>query len=249
MTDFVNAVISESRDGGIIHSYLSQQISWEGPMRKSFASLVADLASGSPQSITRVTERLQYLNGTYRTRYPVASMPCAVNVLVKLIGDMGWWRTSPPVLFGSSEIDSEQLANMIPGILDGIEKQGCKRPYSLLTKFLHFCFPDSFPIYDAQAASSIQMWSFLAFKNRDADWKQFRLLEMTDTSGHGYKSLVKFYNLFWSTTNDAQRTELVRSTNMLSHHIGGKVSILDLVDKLLWLASGDPLPLGLTLRH
>ena len=244
----VEAVIGQSRPGGVAFDYLRKNAVWEGGMRRSFSVLVGALAGEEHDSLSLAQERLQYLNGKYMTRYPLLYLRKAAEVIVCYVRERDWWAANPPRLMESTDEQAAVLAESISEILRRIHKTGCSRPYSLLTKYLHFCFPDSFPIYDAQAALSIQMWSYLAYDNRGPEWQPFQFARIADTSGEGYHSIVRFYRRLWASSSHEQRSYLTMNSDYISEVIEGRVSVPDLVDKLLWSASGDPLPLGLMVR-
>jgi len=57
--------------------------------------------------------------------------------------------------------------------------------------------------------------------------------------------LVEFYSQFWATARPEDRLQLQKVAKEMEDIIGGRVTILDLVDKHLWTASGNPVILGL----
>ena len=239
MARIVEAVIKESAPGGRSYDYLQRQADWEGQMRTAFAEMVAS------NDLELAEERLRYLNGKYMTRYPLEHIPLTAGCIWNELRSRRWDVEKPPYLFGCSEEQKGKLSGLVPVILAAIAKADAPRPYSLTTKYLHFCFPESFPICDNQAAESIQMWGYMAFDHRGEEWQQFSWSRLVDTSGSGYRGVLEFYRRFWQAASDEQRSQLTEHARHLSDVVGGNVSTLDLIDKLLWMASGDPLPLGL----
>ncbi len=73
----------------------------------------------------------------------------------------------------------------------------------LSSKFLHFLLPDTFAIFDDQAATSIAMWRYFAFRCEAeagaSDSKQFSWDSIArDKSGSGYRGVLDFYHVVWS---------------------------------------------------
>ncbi len=180
----------------------------------------------------------------YRTRYALQHIPTVSAIVIKAV-DADWWRGNAPRLLGSSDRVATKIRTLVPAILDLTAAAGCHRPYSLVTKYLHFCFPDTFPIYDSQAAASIQMWSYLEFPDRGPHWAQFTIKAAAPAHGRGYGAILAFYRRFWDVATLEQRAGLAELALKNGAVITGRVTVLDLVDKLLWKASGDPLCLGL----
>jgi len=238
-------VIDECAQGGLVASYFDMQRAWEGRMRVSFDELVSSIRQRLPHAATRAEEMLRYLNGKYSTRYNLESIPFATLTILDVIEGHGWWNAAPPSILDCPDENAQSICNVVETILNQIEADGHKRPYSLLTKYLHFCFPQSFPIFDAQSAASIQMWSYVAFQARGPEWSPFKFVNISHSSGSGYPGLVQFYRYLWGQATQADRQRLHMYSLELGKSLGGGISVLDLFDKLLWRASGDPLYLGL----
>ncbi len=218
---------------------------WESGLRNRFAGFV--LARGAPGGGSETTAEsiLRELNWRYRTRYPLDQIDDACQIVVEELEDRKWWHHRPAPLLQCGKEESRAIADAIPHILGRIGERGYRRPYSLLTKFLYFCFPECLPIYDAQVASSIQMWSYMAYRTRGEEWQQFAIARTGDTSGQGYVAIVRFYRHLWNVASDSQRARLKALAVQAEATLGARVTVLDLIDKLLWRAAGDPLRLGL----
>jgi hypothetical protein len=136
-----------------------------------------------------------------------------------------------------------EMARSIPDCLNAVRASGCKQPYSLLTKTLHFLFPDTFPIFDSQAAKSLWMWNL--FAGQDV----LRVDDIASGGGVGYSELMGVYRLvWWSADNElrnAARGAAKGLQQLLNQNGTARVTVLDLIDKLLWHADGNPLMLGL----
>ena len=202
-------------------------------------------------------ERLRILNNMYNCRFPVVYIPEVIKVIIEHIKQLKRLTNDSDVLI-CNDNDLLLYFSNIPTMLETIRNisidnvpRKAPRPYSLLTKYLHFCFPNTYPIYDKQAALSIQMWSYMAFENRtiNGEWANYQVWEIADTTGDGYFAIIDFYRNIWNLANDEQKNKLKLNAEFNSKIANGKVSVLDLIDKVLWRASGDPLLLGLLSDH
>ncbi len=157
---------------------------------------------------------------------------------------------------GSSGDEAEETAEVLRETMDQLGEQGLKHPYSLTSKFLHFCLPQTYAIYDQQAVSSVQTWSRHAFdKTSPADKRQsqfFRFNWLSDTSATGYRWILAFYRFLWACSTSDEQVHLKQAAKALQEELSrqsdqdtAQVSVLDVIDKLLWLADGDPARLGL----
>ena len=239
----VEAVLRGSDADGGITTYYQSQKSWEGRMRNQFRDLVT--ARASTGSFASAADLLRALNAFYRTRYPVAHLSVVASSVECAVRDVGWWDATPPSLLGATSAESEAIADVAQRSIADVNAATKTHPYSLTTKFLHFCFPETFPIYDAQAAASIHMWSYFAFEDRGSTWRRFSYGATTWTDASGYGGIVDFYRQFWEAAGNESRDALRTSAERMSNEIGGRVTVIDLVDKLVWMANGDPRRLGL----
>ena len=92
----------------------------------------------------------------YKANRRVPPYPVFFDGVVSAIKRRGWWLDSPPRLLGSSDQETGELASFLIDVLADLERSGHIHPYSLLTKWLHFCFPNSFAMANSQAAKSIE---------------------------------------------------------------------------------------------
>lgn len=171
----------------------------------------------------------------------------SINEMVK---KRGWWNSEPPPLFGSSEAEAKEIAAVVPGSLDLFKQQGDHLNYVLATKWLYFCFPDTFAIYDSYAAKTIdKVFPRLNFGPNASrlDTRQFQIYSLREGRGRGYIGMVNFYRSFWSTACasglDTRLTAVADEIQSLLRRQPGcddaRVSTLDILDKLLWIASWD----------
>lgn len=247
MAKIVGQAIKESApDGkGLVTSYFRDAREWEGAHRERFRELTTKWQTGDPDLSERTFDCLRHLNGAYRTRCAVAHLRPTAGMIVRHLSDQDWLKDAPGLL-GSNSERAQQVAHLVADLLARIHAGRTIRPYSLLTKFLHFTFPDTFPIYDSQAASSIQMWSYFEYaRGTEAAQQKYSYDGLIDSSGRQYQSIVDFYRAFWDAASDEQRARLQQHAARLTQEINGGVSVLDVLDKLLWRASGNPINLGL----
>lgn len=248
----VRSAIDAANPGGSTADYFEEYGGGEARMRHRFAELrVAlghDSTAGAEDAINLFTE----LNRSYATRYKKSDLPPVCRCLIECVTEAGWWTHDAPSLLGSSEEEAASIARVVSAILLSTQDAGANRPYSLVTKFLHFCFPETVAIYDSQAAASIWMWSLFAFDDdaEQAAVKPFRVNRTSDTSGSGYRGILDFYRFGWGAIPDADRSAAQAAAESLQTTLQRAaertvVSVLDLLDKLLWGANGNPIRLGL----
>jgi hypothetical protein len=89
------------------------------------------------------------------------------------------------------------------------------------------------------------MWSYAAFDTRGQEWEAYSYNAVSDMSGSGYSGVIRFYRMFWNEADETQRKAIVEGAEYVSKTIDGHVSAVDVIDKVLWSANGDPARLGL----
>jgi hypothetical protein len=244
MRRIIDSQMADLDNGRILSYYLSEQ--WEVPLRNDFECLAEAYAAGPVEEDFR-NDVLGRLNYGYRTRCKLSALYQFGDVVASLLEKQGWWQQTPPALFGSSDLDAQTLASVPLAIISEMADRKLPRPYSLSTKYLHFLFPDSFPIYDQRAAASIQAWAYFAVSDRDAAWASSSWSHVWDFHRNGYAGVIDFYRLFWTTATAEERNAVTSGAATISSRIGARVSTLDVLDKLLWRANGDPRMLGFRL--
>lgn len=161
-------------------------------------ALVEAYQAGDCHERSMVLAQLKELNRCYRTRYSLDQLDWTSRIICDAICQKGWWQAPPRPLLGCDDSTADLITGVPMQVLSRSTSTGNKRPYSLLTKFLFFCFPETFPIYDSWAAEAIQLWSYLTFKKRDSEWELFRRDRMADSSGSGYRGIIEFYRRLWA---------------------------------------------------
>jgi len=244
-------IADASSDSGLIRAYFSQSVAagnWEGNQRQAFQRLRDMLRVDGGAAREEAVELLWRLRINYSVQFfPTAGRDGFVQVVLEALRARDWLSDEPPKLLGGNEEALERMAELLPPALVRHKAIVGRRDYSLLTKYLHFLFPESYPIYDSQAAASIRMWAYFEFRQHGGldGWERFTWERLADPSGNGYADLMRFYVRLWSDASADQRSQLQQLAANTEELIGGRVTVLDLIDKLLWQANGHPVHLGL----
>jgi len=247
----VRSAIASVRQHGAVRDYFETHGNWEAPMRHRFFDLRERWRAGDQMTRDVAARLLAHLNGRYATRHSSADLPHLCDATLEGLGQSGWLENEPAALLGASDESLKGLAELLETILEEAQARGCrKRPYVLATKFLHFCFPQSFAISDAQARVSMEAWAKVALDPQIHD-ERVRLGRlnanwMGDTSGRGYIGVLEFYRGLWDSIDDQARAELSKAAEELTEfvraHEGARnayVGVLDVLDKHLWHGNGD----------
>ena len=238
----------ESARNGKVRDYLvgsakSAALTNELTLRIGFQNMMTAVSeSNSPSDAHRLCRDL---NGYYKTRYSIIKLTSLVPIICDAITSRNWWRNGPPKVCDISGSELDMITSVVPIILNETRAAGLNRPYSLTTKFLHFCFPDSFGIYDGQAANSIQVWSYFSFSPDDSASHKFQWDYMSNPTGKGYHAIMDFYKLCWEHATREQLADLENAAEALTQEIGAPVSPIYIINNLIWHTDGDPRLLGL----
>jgi len=254
----ISAAIRAARPGGLTRSYFEKEGVWEAATRQRFAEITAAVARDKAQAQYEAIELLKVLGNRYKAIWPDTKItyPVFYSVVCQTIDHWGWWARPSPMLYGSSDGEASVIAGVIRDALTLFVSRGDSRNYSLLTKWLHFSFPDTFAIYDGNAARSIQeaMSVLLGGEEKSGlDREQFLADRIGNTNGVGYIGLLNFYRLCWNAARSAglegdlkaaarENEELLRSEPRCGD---GRESTVDVLDKLLWKANGQATLLGI----
>jgi len=220
---------------------------WEEEARKGCQGLACRRKT-QPATASEVAQMIDLINGRYQTRHPQDQIPYLSRQIVGQLSSREWWNSPPPQLLTCSKTCSIEIADCLRKIISRIEcwkekyNPSAKRPYSLLTKYLHFTFPDTFPIYDSRAAFS--MWRCQGAA-ADRLFDRIDLDYIESTSGSGYPSILEFYRLLWNRSRPSQHRELKRQAKDISAALGCRITPLTLMDKVFWKAGGKLGVLGL----
>ncbi len=261
--DVLRAAIRAGQSGGATAAYYAAEAWWQAPLRQRCARLVTMIATGSQGARDEGVALLREVNGRYRTRHPQAALPELYDDFHATLCKSAWLGSEAPRLLESDDDAVQEIADTYLDILRLNTRRGYKRPFSLLTKYLHLCFPVTFVIYDGQAARSVLTWSQHAFPSLpalhperlqfDADNRHW--VRHWDDRGW-YVGLLRFYRLLWAEAQQSQLTDdLARLQFGLQQALRGvpgapeaRLTVVDVIDSLLWQANGDPAILGLQAR-
>ena len=238
-----------------MRAYFVEQASWEGTMRRQFDALGKRIQQRE-ECQQDVLVALRQLNAWYGTRFKSEDVPRLRDELLGVLWQSDWLLAAPPVLFDLPDDRLPAIVGLVTSVLQRAKAEGMKRPYSLVTKFLHFVFPTTFAIYDSQAAKSIAMWAVFAFDEDDANENAtaapFDEFVLGETGGYGYLAVLRFYRAVWDLSTPEDKAALSAQGKRMEELFCGqpglgvaRVTIVDLIDKLLWQAAGNPFRLGL----
>jgi len=262
----LQAATLAARPGARTYQYFDRAGGWEPKARHGFATLNIGPEFEPDAVRTRCEKLLGDLNRDYKTRHDLVYIPGLNQSLIETVVDLVTEGARGLQLLDSSVAERKSLAEHLVSCIRKANERArivatnkrSKRPYSLSTKFLHFAMPDTFAIFDDQAAQSIAMWRYFAFACEELatedegiqfSWR----VTAVDKGGSGYRSILDFYWLLWSSVSDDVRREASRAAQVMQasmrerypEYPRARFSVLDLVDKLLWKASGNPIILGL----
>lgn len=238
----------QSGESGAIRDYFESYRDSEAQRRQRFAELSDQLLRGPNRVETEAFHLLRELNADYRTRFDIRHLETAGRVILTSVDQ----PLRSQELFALSDDEAGQVADQLPDIISGIAEKSGKRPYSLITKYLHFLFPALHVIYDSQAAQSAWMWSLFAFEDENPAIESFTYASLSDRSGKSYHSLVRLYKLLWQNSERQDRKRALQTAESLQQFLrdvpdcgNARVTVLDLIDKHLWSCNGNPITLGL----
>jgi hypothetical protein len=243
---------------GIVRDYFAKEGVWEAAMRQQFDSLTRSLVLRE-ECADRALAALREVDLRYRAnfdRYTPGRLPLLRDELVATIRSAGWLLATPPKLLECKDDHLRSIAEVVPDLLKRLADKGIKSAYSLVTKFLHFCFPTTFAIHDSQAAKSIAMWAIFAFDEDvpgDASLaSRFTESKLGDPGGYGYVHVLRFYRQIWDAGTAQDKEALAVQAHQLEGDLRNKtwqsvahVTAVDLIDKLVWKAAGNPIRLRL----
>ncbi len=258
MIRVIKAVLCAAQPGGTTRAYFEKERSWEAKIRQGFAEITGAIAANKAGAQPAAIDLLKEMGKRYRAiwsdtkiRYPVF-----YDCMYQAVDRRGWWTSTPPRLLGAADEEVEAMGEALKDALTLFTQRGDGRNYSLLSKWLHFCFPDTFAIYDSHAAHSVETVSKkVSLRLARGGVQSTHLLReaISNTSGKGYLGLLNFYRLFWDAassagmTNDIQN-ESEKIQSLLREERGcesARVSPLTLLDMLLWMSNGSPQALEL----
>lgn len=242
-------IIQKTIEASTARNYFTQT-NWEGPLRQRFRQMRDNLRKDNCSDAIRkeAVEAFRSLNYNYRTRAPLRTAGLFIGTLLGELKEQKWLESDPPALLADTvhSASADLISAVVPAILTDFKAKGGRHDYSLLTKFLHFTYPETFPIYDAQVARSVQEWAYFSFREgEERKWKEFSVGTIGNLDGSGYRHLVEFYRQFWAAACPDDQVQLRKIANEMEDIVGGKVSVLDVLDKHLWIANGNAVILGL----
>lgn len=263
MQEIINAAFKAAQSGGSTYQYYVKNAYWQAPLRHRMA-LLPSMIVADPRVAREIG--LTLLNKVrigYSTQRSTAEhqLPGIYDDFLSVVTNKNWLLQEPVHLFGSSLEEAKDIAQVYVELLKRVSKRGGKRPFSLLTKWLHQCFPQTFAIYDKNAARSVLTWSnqkLSHISSTDLRRLQFDVeasywVKRWDDPGW-YLGILNFYRIFWQiaiqqeASSDIENAaeglqNILHSQPRYSH---ARMTPLQVLDGLLWQANGDTSLLGLT---
>ena len=80
-------------------------------------------------------------------------------------------------------------------------------------------------IYDAQAATSIRMWSLFALGHENPASRRFDWWHVTDSAGNGYPEVLGFYRTVWRYGWERAREELTAAAKQLQDYMRDETNL------------------------
>ncbi|MBI3351263.1 MAG: hypothetical protein HY036_01650 [Nitrospirae bacterium] len=203
----------------------------EHKLRKDLNELREDPTLGGTEAL------LEFLNSFYNTRFKkehLGSLSESLKSIIKRNQD----RLLRENLFENGSENPHFCQGIIQKIIQDViqELKDCKpkakRPYSLVTKFMHFYNPELFPIFDSQANKS---WKVV---EECLNLTGYSSEKGKKTDGIGYGDICKLY-LKLREIIEPQREKVEGLIENIETTFNIEFSILDAFDKFFWLASGQ----------
>ncbi|MBM4017482.1 MAG: hypothetical protein FJ288_03995 [Planctomycetes bacterium] len=226
-------------------NYFTGAADKECSLRRLFVEMPTCLASYSRNKDAqhKAEKAWQHLNNFYRTRAPRSTAGMFIRCIAENVKATWPDYRPPPLLSEQPEQCACKISSLVPCILGCLKKSCGRQDYSLVTKFLHFTYPETYPIFDARVARAIEEWAYFTFRQlaERHNWKNYQALG----DPTNYEHLVRFYATLWLACRQEEKMKLRSSAEEMSGIVGASVSVLDLIDKHLWRCAGNPVLLRL----
>ncbi|RYZ82966.1 MAG: hypothetical protein EOP06_20785 [Proteobacteria bacterium] len=255
----INTVISRiakrlhhSSKEGLVRDWYQSANYWQSPLRHNAAIWRAMVTARNPEAQQYGLQQLHTVNARYKTRAANSDLQAIYNHSLSVLLDKQWFDNAPS--FYESDSDIEEIADTYMATLLDSCNDTKKRNFSLVSKWLHFCLPDTFPIYDQQVVSSIKAWSDVAHTHlplTNLERLQYNI-EHRHWVTHWqnpmwYLSILKFYRQLWDEiirlelADDITRYASEIEEDMKLHKTNNKytMTVASLMDTHLWLANGN----------
>jgi hypothetical protein len=222
-------------------------------------ALAARLAVERPAHLLEsASQLLSEINAAYRTIQRRSDLPRLAEAWLGIL------QSALPLPVGLDAIAEGQtsIATAYVAALKAALPLDVKgRPFSLCSKWCHTLFPNTFAIYDTHMARSVKAWSDLEFvKLRPMapvrlqfDVEHRHWVQHWGDPGW-YTGILRFYEKIWAAARQMDGADaLVGAADTLRDMVGllagdapVQITVLDLIDNLLWQADGDRSVLGLS---
>ncbi|HEY3329807.1 MAG TPA: hypothetical protein VGK19_07295 [Capsulimonadaceae bacterium] len=252
MDRILEAVLAAAKPGGSTYQYYVKNAAWESDLRRQIGAFPEFVVAAEDKATLRAkgVELLTALNTKCKARCADPAIPIAFEAMNAVVEARGWWKGTPPDLLMGTDEDLVILADAMGSIMATIARSTTVKPYSLLTKYLHYAFPNSFAAYDNRVGASVLAWVKDVYGIRPGPnlaRQRYAPDVLTTTDGLGYIGILRFFQMFWDgvaaadqvETYDAAVAELQAALDELPGEIELKLNRLDILDKVLSVANGD----------
>ena len=256
----VRRAITACQPEGATWAYYRSEGAALAQLRRDVSAFVQGALRDDARTTAPGANILRAVSAQYRTRFKLADIPALSDALREQIHHHRSFFASPPDLLQSSHGATGTIARTYMDVLTRCVRATSRRPFSLVSKYLHLAAPATFVVYDRNAAASVLAWSQSAFPpssvpesvslHYDADNRYW--VRHWDNPGW-YAGLLDFYRHCWDAAEEAGLHEdLTRASGAMTEflpHDGDQfpspITSLDVIDQLLWQAMGDRRKLGL----
>ena len=252
MDRILEAVLAAAKPGGSTFQYYVKNAAWESELRREIGSFPLLVTTETDKHAVRAKgiELLTALNTKCKARCADPAIPIAFDALNAVVANRSWWNGSAPQLLNCDDAGLTTLADAVSSIMATIARSTSVKPYSLLTKFLHYAFPDSFAAYDNRVGASVLAWVKDVYGVRpgpNLSRQRYAPDVLTTTDGAGYIGILRFFQMFWDGVSaadqveayDAAVAELQAALDALPNAVELKINRMDILDKVLSVANGD----------
>ncbi len=252
MDRILEAVLQASKPGGSTYQYYVKNAAWEADLRRDISAFPELVRTESDKQVIRARgiELLTALNAKCKARCADPAIPIAFDALNAVMNDRKWWTNNPPVIIDGTDEGLVAVADAMSAMMATIARSTTVKPYSLLSKFLHYAYPDSFAAYDNRVGASVLAWVKDVYGVRPGpNLSRARYMPdvLTTTDGAGYVGILRFFQMFWDGVSaadkveeyDAAVAELQTAIDALPLETKLPLNRLDILDKLLSVVNGD----------
>ena len=163
------------------------------------------------------------VNGKCKARCIDEKLPLVSNAIYNAVNERGWWRKDAPQLLTCEEDQVAVIASVVSAALKSVAQTTSTLPYSLVTKYLHYIFPDTFASYDSRIGASINAWVRSVYGSGtgpNSSRQRYMAESLSSTDGAGYIGILRFHRTFWDAVTGEDNVEpLEEATKTLKENL------------------------------